>query len=106
MKNERFMLDFQFPKLNNYQRFFEGEMISKCHIYPKFMITVNYSFLKIIKDNKIFCLAKICQLEKYRIYDIISLLKKCVRKLHHVQKVEILNSGVLPWQFRISTFCK
>ena len=70
----------QFPKFDNYQRFFEGGMISKCHIYPKFMITINYSFLEIIKDNKIFCLVKICQLQKYRIYDIISSKKKCVTK--------------------------
>ena len=39
--------------------------LSQVHDYNKLFI--NYSFLKIRKDNKLFLLAKICQLQKYRI---------------------------------------
>src|ERR1700735_511790 len=47
---------------------FEGEMMYQCHIYPKFMITINYSFLEIRKDNKTFLLVKIFQFPKFDNY--------------------------------------
>ena len=72
------------------KEFFEGEMICKHHIYPKFMITINYSstihFLKLEKIIKYFFLPRFVN---YRNIKFMTLLKKCVEKFHHLQEVGI-----------------
>ena len=82
------------------KEFFKREMICKCHIYSRFMITIKYSstihFLKLEKTIKYFFLPRFVN---YRNIKFMTLLKKCVGKFHHLQKVGIPKCHGISWHW-------